>query len=66
MSTSTAVVCAECGKGNFRATLSAFDPADFYCTVCGTEVTWLDFEGNDSEGESLVVVDGVLTVVSAS
>ena len=72
MSESTLVVCSECGRGNFLR----FDAAAsvvrgvvtdvFKCTECGTEVTLADFEGNESEGESLVIANGVLTVVSES
>jgi len=62
---STLVICGECGKGNFHQH-PANVSADFFCTECDAEVTWADFEGNGSEGETLVIVDGLLIVVTVS
>jgi DNA-directed RNA polymerase subunit RPC12/RpoP len=62
MSESTAVICSECGKGNFHSITNW--EADFFCTECDSEVTWADFEGNGSEGESLVVIGSILHVVT--
>jgi hypothetical protein len=68
---STAVVCGECGKGNFALETSpplprALCPDVFECTVCGDEVTRNEFDVNTPEGESLVVIAGVLHVVTES
>jgi len=62
MSESTLVICGGCGIGHFMVSVQG---DHFFCTVCPSEVTWEDFEGNGSEGESLVVgEDGLLHVVT--
>ena len=64
MNKSTSVICSECGKGNYVVAGGGAAP-DFHCTMCSGEMNWSDFEGNGSEGESLVVIDGLLYVVTA-
>ena len=62
MSVSTLVVCGECGKGNFA---KEDENNVFECTVCGSEVTFLDFIGNGAVGEYVVMgEDGFLIVVT--
>ena len=58
----TRVVCSECGEGNF---VEEDENNVFECTVCLSEVTWLDFEGNGAVGERVVMgSDGFLIVVT--
>lgn len=62
MAKSTAVVCTECGKGNFLQVPSW--PNLFGCTTqgCDTEVTWDDILPNlDSEQDAYVFL-GVMRV----
>jgi hypothetical protein len=67
MSTATAVVCDECGEGNFVYVTRTFGmPYDFTCTVCGAGITWASAEGRGAAGELLVVVKGMLTEAGAA
>jgi len=61
MNKSTAVICSECGEGNFAPTTHA---GIYHCTVCHTEITrWETVEQLDAD-TALLMVDGLLHVVS--
>jgi len=60
----TAIVCSECGQGNYSPTGQGFSYA---CTVCAHTTTTPSFDIVLDVGESLRINDAnVLTVVSAS
>jgi len=58
---STAVVCGECGKGNYVETYDALGQY-FVCTVCATEVTWADILPNLDSEQDAYVFQGVMRV----
>ena len=59
---STAVVCGECGKGNFRVDERIAHGDYFTCTVCPAEVTWDDIVPNLDDGQDAFVFLGIMRV----
>ena len=61
MSESTAVVCSECGVGNYALST---DGDHFFCTLqgCDTEVTWSDILPNLDSEQDAFVFQGIMRV----
>lgn len=61
VSKSTAVICSECGKGNYRQSDS--NTVVLVCTVCAHAITWGELEAD--ENEWFHITDGVVHVVQS-